>query len=408
MGKVMECGALCSSPKSREAFATIWEDKFNVLPLQPSSTCTPESLAAHSLYENSHADIHPGLGGVLDLKNSTYGGLSDRSCTAGGATFHVANPYTIKLEGARVTGFRSIWMGSFRDPILIKQIDSFLEKSVCPRLEAAFANEEFKLNFRVYGKNGTMGVYEADDTLAKEIFLIGEVGAKTQELANNVASIGRAACVHLSYPGQKGTGVNFAMPLTPLEISLGEVCEFCVYHLMEVDDPAKYFPYFVVNCGPATSAEAVARDPKFGFAAPGTGYHLDSDTSAQHAKDTSDLAASIAQLLAHGDGNPDGKVPLPALAKVLRSKNAGPYEICFDIIFYSMECLERAEKSSELSRAKIMALYGVPEDKIIACQFLRQAKAYKCTIPRDGIAGSFGDRDLHASQQYIPLLSIRV
>lgn len=157
---------------------------------QPSSTCTPESLAAHSLYENSHADIHPGPGGVLDLKNSTYEGLSDRSCTAGGATFHVANPYTIKLEGARVTGFRSIWMGSFRDPILIKQIDSFLEKSVRPRLEAAFANEEFKLNFRVYGKNGTMGVYEADDTLAKEIFLIGEVGAKTQELANNVASMG--------------------------------------------------------------------------------------------------------------------------------------------------------------------------------------------------------------------------
>jgi Domain of unknown function (DUF4387)/Acyclic terpene utilisation family protein AtuA len=405
MGKVMECGALCSRPKSKEAFATIWEDKFNVLPLDLGSICTPESLAAHSLYENSHADVHPGPGGTLDLAASWYKGQTDRSCTAGGATFHVANPYTIKLEGARVTGYRSIWMGSFRDPILIGQIDSFLE-TVRAQLSKMFAGEEYLLNFRLYGKDGTMGSYEPDKSVAKEIFLIGEVGAKTKELADNIASMGRVDCIHLPYPGQKGTGGNFAMPLTPLEVSLGEVCEFCIYHLMEVDDPSINFPYHVVNLGPANGGIIAKRDPSFGFDPPGTGYHIE---KAPPRKSGEQQAKELKDLLTHGDGvYDDGKVALPKISEVLRSKNAGPYEICFDIIFFNMECFERAKASGELSREKIARLYGLSEDRIIACQFFKQAKAYKCTIPREGIAGSFGDRDLHASQQYVPLFGIRV
>ncbi len=53
-------------------------------------------------------------------------------------------------------------------------------------------------------------------------------------------------------------------------------------------------------------------------------------------------------------------------------------------------------------------LYKLPEEKIITCQFFKQAKTFKCTIPRVGKAGGEGDRDLHASQQYIPLMGLRV
>ena len=83
-------------------------------------------MAAHSLYENARADLRPGPGGVLDISETVYVGNEDGSCTASNARFHVSDPYTIKLEGAKITGFRSIWMGSFRDPILISQIDGFL------------------------------------------------------------------------------------------------------------------------------------------------------------------------------------------------------------------------------------------------------------------------------------------
>jgi hypothetical protein len=360
-------------------------------------------LAAHSLYENSHADVHPGPGGTLDLKGSYYRAHEDGSCTAGGASFHAANPYTIKLEAAKATGYRSIWIGSFRDPILIRQIDSFLEERVRPRINNLFKGEEFELNFRVYGKDGTMGPYEIDESLPKEVFLVGEVKAKTQKLANNVASMGRVACVHLPYPGQKGNGGNFAMPLTPLEIDLGPVCQFCIYHLMEVEDPKANFPWHVVDVGPA---EAVPRQPDFGFDSPGTGYHLDKKTPVEPL--TAEHEAKLKHMLSHGDDVGDGKIALPEMCEILRSKNAGPYEIAFDMLFYNMDCLNRARDSGQLTKDKIAKIYKITEDKVIACQFFEQALAYKATIPRDGVAGGFKDRDLHASQQYMPLMQIRV
>ena len=38
------------------------------------------------------------------------------------------------------------------------------------------------------------------------------------------------------------TAGNLASPFTPLEIPLGQACEFNVYHLMKVDSPTALFP----------------------------------------------------------------------------------------------------------------------------------------------------------------------
>jgi hypothetical protein len=51
MGKIMECGALCSTPKSREALAIVRHDRFDIVPLDPNSRCTVVCVAAHSLFE---------------------------------------------------------------------------------------------------------------------------------------------------------------------------------------------------------------------------------------------------------------------------------------------------------------------------------------------------------------------
>jgi len=48
--------------------------------------------------------------------------------------------------------------------------------------------------------------------------------------------------LHAPYPGKMATAGNLALPFTPLEIPLGEVCQFNVYHLMEVDCPTALFP----------------------------------------------------------------------------------------------------------------------------------------------------------------------
>jgi hypothetical protein len=406
MGKVLECGGFCSRPKCKEVFCTITENEFTVFPMNPGSVCTQQSLAAHSLYENSHADLHPGPGGTLDLTESYYKANDDGSCTAGGAKFHVADPYTVKLEAATIDGYRSIWLGSFRDPILIGQIDSFLNKRVRERIDFVCKGEEYELNFRIYGKDGTMGPYEIDHSLPKEVFVMGEVKAKTQAIAHNIAAMGRVATVHVPYPGQKGNGGNLAMPLTPLEIDLGPVCHFCIYHLLPVDDPKAHFPWHVIDMAPRNGTKLAERQPNFGFDAPGTGYHL--DVKKPQDSLTPEKQARLDHILKHGDEVGDGKIALQEICDILRSKVAGPFEIAFDGIFYNKECFERAKNSGVLTKDKIAEIYNITADKVVACQFFEQALAYKATIPRVGLAGGFGDRDLHASQQYIPLLNLRV
>lgn len=121
MGKIMECGGLCSTPKSHGAVATVYESgMFDVRPIAPGSACTPLSVAAHSLYENTRPDILRGPGGALHLDQAHYEQLSDqRTVRARGARFvsSIADgkPYQFKLEAARLLGYRSIVLGSVKD-----------------------------------------------------------------------------------------------------------------------------------------------------------------------------------------------------------------------------------------------------------------------------------------------------
>jgi hypothetical protein len=45
----------------------------------------------------------------------------------------------------------------------------------------------------------------------------------------------RTELLHYPYEGRIGTAGNLALPFTPLEINLGEVCSFNIYHLMKVN-----------------------------------------------------------------------------------------------------------------------------------------------------------------------------
>jgi hypothetical protein len=121
MGKILECGGLCGMPKSNGAMATVYQDgSFDVTPLDPGSSCTPISVAAHTLYEKSRPDVLHGPGGVLNLAEMKTEALEDgRSVRVRGGMFHFlrdeGSPYTVKLEGAEIVGYRAQIMGSFKD-----------------------------------------------------------------------------------------------------------------------------------------------------------------------------------------------------------------------------------------------------------------------------------------------------
>lgn len=399
MGKVMECGAQCGWPKSKEALATIWNDRFEVLPLQPTSKCSPQSLAAHSLYENAQTDLHPGPGGHLDLRSAMYTQTGPRSAGASGALFHPSDPYTVKLEGAKILGHRSIWMGSFRDPILCSQIDDFIARCEV-FVKNKFKDEKFEIAIKTYGKNGTMGPMEPDTSIAKEIFVLGEIQADDPVLATQIANSARVFCVHAPYVGQKSTTGNFAMPITPLEIALGPVTAFNIYHLLPVEDPCALFPISIMHVGPATSVPE--RNPEFGFdlikpdpeenGVNGVNGHHDSNGTAEPK--TAPAAP--------------GKTPLVDIAKDIRSKNAGPYEVTFDVIFNDLDAFNLARKSKALTPAALAPLWHASEKDVISCQFLEPARAFKFTLPRPWRAGAFGERDIHCSQQHVPLLNLSI
>lgn len=121
MGKIMECGGACSTPKSVGATATVYHDgTFDIESTDPGSRCTPLSVSAHTLYEKTRPDILYGPGGYLDLTHSQYEMLDDdRSCRVRGGTFtfsrDAGSSYQIKLEAARIIGYRAQYMGSIRD-----------------------------------------------------------------------------------------------------------------------------------------------------------------------------------------------------------------------------------------------------------------------------------------------------
>lgn len=187
----------------------------------------------------------PGPGGVLDLNGARYDALDDRRVRVSGGVFLPSNKYSVKLEGAAITGYRTIFIGGIRDPILIGQLDSFLD-TVRKRANGIFpqlASGEASMMFHVYGRDAVMGEMEPlRHKVPHEVGLMGEVTAPTQELANDICSSTRIAVLHTPYPGQMATAGNFAIPLNPPETPTGPVCRFTVYHLMEIESPVDLFP----------------------------------------------------------------------------------------------------------------------------------------------------------------------
>lgn len=96
------------------------------------------------------------------------------------------------------------------------------------------------------------------------------------------------------------------------------------------------------------------------------------------------------------------------LAQVVRSKNSGPFEITFDVIFGDLEVYERVKDSGALQREKLAKLYRVKPDDIVTFMFFDTARAFKLTIKRPWPQGSIGEKDTFGAQQHVPLMNLRI
>ena len=98
---------------------------------------------------------------------------------------------------------------------------------------------------------------------------------------------------------------------------------------------------------------------------------------------------------------------LAELASLIRSKNAGPFILTFDIMFADEGSYRRVKNSGALTVLRFAALFRCPENSVLFFE-CDNARAFKFSIPRPIVQGNLGDGDMHGGQQFIPLMDIEI
>jgi hypothetical protein len=93
------------------------------------------------------------------------------------------------------------------------------------------------------------------------------------------------------------------------------------------------------------------------------------------------------------------------LARVCKSKNAGPFELTIDIVFDNAEVFHLAKATGVLGSDLFAHLYKVPREAVLFTPY-DAAFAFKATLPRLVASGDFGETDVYGCQQHAPLLDV--
>ena len=96
------------------------------------------------------------------------------------------------------------------------------------------------------------------------------------------------------------------------------------------------------------------------------------------------------------------------LAKVLRSKNAGPFELTLDVMFDDEERYQTVKRSGVIDRELVCRLYRIPPEEVLHIVFFDAARAVKITIVRPVDSGGIGDTDVYGAQQHAPLIDVMI
>lgn len=92
------------------------------------------------------------------------------------------------------------------------------------------------------------------------------------------------------------------------------------------------------------------------------------------------------------------------MASVIRSKNSGPYELTFDIIFKTFDDYNFFKEHKPIDVATVARLYGIPEEHVLQVIYFDPAKAVKATIKRPIPSGTLGETDVYGAQEHAPLM----
>ena len=252
--KIAECGALCSTnPTSGVIMVDFDHDGFTVEPLADGARCTPHSVSAHMLYENSDPFRLYEPGGYLDVTGARYTALDDRRVRVEGSSW-VPGPYTVKLEGARIAGWQTTILAILRNAhyaqnaqAWVDRLTGFLQAEIATRMGLDPA--DYGLEFRLIGVNGALGPLENRTGSPVEVGVLGIVTARTQAEAAEIGKLINPFVLH--YPLTDDEELpTFAFPYSPATTDRGPLYEFALNHVMALDDPMSAFRLTVTEVTP--------------------------------------------------------------------------------------------------------------------------------------------------------------
>lgn len=96
---------------------------------------------------------------------------------------------------------------------------------------------------------------------------------------------------------------------------------------------------------------------------------------------------------------------LKDVATVIRSKNAGPFELTLDVLIREEETFEKMRAANVINEKVIAQLYKIPEEDVLGIVYFPNARAIKATIVRPLASGAMGERDVYGAQQHAPLVN---
>ncbi|MFK7879947.1 acyclic terpene utilization AtuA family protein [Roseobacter sp.] len=250
--KIGECGALCATnPQSGVILIDFDETGFTVTPLADGAHASPHTVSAHMLYENSDPFILYERGGHLDVTGAEYVALDDTSVRVEGSKWVPSDRYTVKLEGARPAGFRTVIMALLRDPHYVTNAqqwaDDIVDKcrtKVSQRMDLSV--DDFALELRLIGHSASFGALEARAAAPLEIGVIGIITAPSEAQAAEIGKLLNPYLLHHPLT-QEEEQPTFAFLFSPPEMHQGQVYEFALNHVLRLNDPMSAFKLEVID-----------------------------------------------------------------------------------------------------------------------------------------------------------------
>lgn len=231
MAKIIECTSLCCEPGGRDPMlAELTLDGFTLESMEPSRRATPDSVAAHALYEQADPQTVEEPGGTLHLEDARYMALDERRTRVSGARFTPRPQPTLKIEGALRLGARAVLLAGIADPGLIAVIDEVLV-AVTAKVRSLLPGP-WQMVPHVYGRGAVRPLAPAQQA-RHEVGLVLEFIAPEAKQARTVAGVYKQNLLHHGYPGRVATAGNLAFALTPSELDADVASRFVLYHVMD-------------------------------------------------------------------------------------------------------------------------------------------------------------------------------